>query len=595
MTERAKRGTLSDGEIARAMEEAVAHQRANLTTRARAHRDPACFPGYGDIEEEILVDDDEPVMHTDLPSGGCPDRIATLAQHALEGRGDGGQAADVHRCSETHQRQQEAAEVSLRDLPSHLDPHDLSQTGWGVITAAHRRTDLLDAIEPLLRYRKQAAPRLYRDDVVFAQGTSVETFLWENLGTSPGVIDPETLPYYLLIVGGPDEVPYALQYALSINRAVGRIAFDDLAGYRRYADSVVAAEAHGTDRPHEVRVLSVEGHDLATRLLAQHLVDPLLEHLEEHLENLPEERRWSLRALRGTKADKQAFRRLFQGDDTPALALVSCHGLALEADNPQQRSLQGALICQKDKEDTLNQYLFHLHDIPRFDQVAASPIHGLVAFCFACYGAGTPLEDDYPQESSGDDPHLFARRLTPEPFVAAWPQALLEEGALAVVGHVDRGWTLSFAWSLGHRYTEAGRSLEDTIRQLIDGHRLGHAMRALHRRYAAIAAHLTRPMDALRRGAKVNRRRLASTWTAHHDARNFVILGDPAVYPGGQPSLASSGFGPDARRTGSAAASGLTLPPDAYLHAVREARRTGDTLEAWLAALVRAHRDPSQQ
>lgn len=613
MSTSSKRGRVSDAEMAHVLEEAITFQRLRRAEQEqRESPAPARSDPYGDIAANTIPQDDEPVSHTDLPGDGSVDWVGALAEQVLaekvaserrsperghRERGSRGAgltssvpsvtASTLDRCLDAHRRRQEAAALTLRDLPSELDPHRLEETGWCVITPAHRRQEYLDALDELLRHREDAAGERFRQDVVYA-GESVENFLWDLLETAPGVIDLEKLPYYVLIVGGPDEVPYALQYALSIDRAVGRIAFEDLSGYRRYATAVVAAETAGTARSPSATILSVENGDLATDLLARHLVEPLLERLGEYLDDQPPGNPWSVQALRREQADKNAFRRLLTGADGPALALLSCHGLELDHDNPHQRLLQGALVCQASEQTPIGERLFHAHDVPHNEDITASPLHGLVAFCFACYGAGTPREDDYPQEGASTDAPFTPRVLAPAPFVAAGAQALLEEGALAVVGHVDRGWTLSFAWTLGHHHTEAGRSLEDAVKQLLRGHRLGHAIRALHRRFAAIAAHLAAPLDALRSGKKVNRHRLASTWTAHHDARNFVLLGDPAVYPGGQPMAGTAGT--HARRA-NAMGGGFSLDADAYLHAAREARRSGKTLESWLIALVRTHRD----
>jgi hypothetical protein len=70
----------------------------------------------------------------------------------------------------------------------------------------------------------------------------------------------------------------------------------------------------------------------------------------------------------------------------------------------------------------------------------------------ACFGAGTPKLDDFA--------HLVAEpqaAIAPYAFVAALPKALLghPNGALAIVGHVERAWSYSFLWEeAGGRRTQ---------------------------------------------------------------------------------------------------------------------------------------------
>jgi hypothetical protein len=58
--------------------------------------------------------------------------------------------------------------------------------------------------------------------------------------TAPVV--PSVVPYYVLIVGSPERIPFSFQFDLSAQWLVGRLYFDDIADYGRYAAHVIAQE-----------------------------------------------------------------------------------------------------------------------------------------------------------------------------------------------------------------------------------------------------------------------------------------------------------------------------------------------------------------
>jgi hypothetical protein len=67
------------------------------------------------------------------------------------------------------------------------------------------------------------------------------------------------------------------------------------------------------------------------------------------------------------------------------------------------------------------------------DDIDATRLDGLIAFLFACYGAGTPETDHFlPEAVTG------VSRIAPAPFTARLAQRLLARGAAAVVGHAQR-------------------------------------------------------------------------------------------------------------------------------------------------------------
>ena len=242
---------------------------------------------------------------------------------------------------------------------------------------------------------------------------------------------------------------------------------------------------------------------------------------------------WAVEHRVGAGATKARLGALLGGPATPALLFTASHGVGFPSGDPRQAPHQGALLCQ-DWPGPLawsgaipERFYFGADDVP-----GDARLHGLIAFHFACYGAGTPRLDDFARQA-------FRQReaIAPEAFVARLPQRLLGHpgpggGALAVVGHVERVWGSSFLWG------QAGRQLgafEGALLRLSRGFPVGAAMEYFNERYAELAADLSAALEGAeqlgrgRAGAAPADLELAGLWTAHNDARSYVVLGDPAV------------------------------------------------------------------
>ncbi len=403
------------------------------------------------------------------------------------------------------------------------DPRNLAETGWGVVYAPGTSDKIKAALVPLLSHRReQAGERLssYYQEYEHKPGETASQFLQRN-GAKIGAADPDRVPYYLLLVGDPEAIPFTFQSELDVNYAVGRLCFDAAEDYERYARSVVDLET-GKLRPRLPRQVSLfgvrnEGDD-ATRQTADELVRPLADTLVEPGKG------WDLRACLGAEADKARLARLLGGPDVPALLFTASHGVRFPLDDERQLARQGALVCQDwpgpaDEEGVTMDDYFSAADLS-----PEAHVHGLVAFLFACYSAGTPARDSFEQKALGKPPEI-----APRAFVSRLPQRLLSHpngGALAVVGHVDRAWTTSFA---GSSRGEGVDIFRNALRRLLNGHTVGWAMEYFNQAYATMSAELSDLWESQHDLEDVDPEWFSYLWMAHNDARSFVVFGDPAV------------------------------------------------------------------
>ena len=408
----------------------------------------------------------------------------------------------------------------------------LQESGWGVIFSHDVSDDVKLALEPLLRHRQAEAAQHHEDlykELIYLPGESKPKFLARNK-VGPGPVNPHQLPYYLLIVGGPDEIPFSFQYQLDVPYAVGRIHFEAVEDFARYARTVVSAETAPTRRPRRMAFFGVANRDdQPTRRSLRNLVNPLAEGLRDALrsgagEAPPGGPGWELETISGAEAVKASLARILGGEATPALLFTASHGMGFELDDPRFPRHQGALLCQdwpgprQWREPIPVDHYFSCDDLG-----SQADLAGLMTFHFACYGAGTPKFDEYAHRESA------RRQLARESFVAHLPQRLLAHpggGALAVVGHIDRAWSYSFDWKDVPQNLNVFTS---AFQSLLDGYPIGAAMEYFNLRYAELAADLSSEIENVNYGLTTDFLSLSGMWTANNDARSYVVLGDPAV------------------------------------------------------------------
>lgn len=453
---------------------------------------------------------------------GEPPALLLVGRELEEARNWKGEltAAEQRFLQKSWEAQQQAARERLTERGLNL-----ADLGWGVIFAADAPPALREALAELLDHRRrQATERRLEYYQEFSgpargyqRGESGRRFLARQ-GAGFGPTNPEKVPYYLLIVGDADAIPFEFQYDLDERYAVGRLWFDQLEDYARYARSVVLAESGQFALAKDLVVFAPQhAGDRALQTAYRQMTQPLLEQLQRaHTD-------WRARALAGEEASKAGLAAALGGPETPALLFTVSHSLTFKAGDPRQRSDQGAIVCREwpgpgEKRQALSEAVY----FAGADVSEQASLLGLMAFLWGDSTAGTPAESDFVARRG--------RPLAERPFVARLPQRLLGHprgGALAVIGHVDQVWGSDFQ---DESKKPDFAALADTLDRLMRGHTVGSAAEALNHRYQNYRGLLSDELiRQAQRGGLEQSATLTEQITRTFSARNYIILGDPAA------------------------------------------------------------------
>lgn len=412
-------------------------------------------------------------------------------------------------------------------------PDDLVRQRWGILAPAGSAGDrLLDAIAPLVdhRRRQQGPVRAYR---VPPRMTLDEAVRWKKRVFRTGVDLDCDLPRYQLILGDLDQVPLAVQQVQASDGFIGRIAFDDLDGYRAYATKVVRWE----DRPAPVTeahaiLHAVRDGTSATRLGVQALIAPAADLLRRR--QVAGDVRYG--ELRVTGSERPAPDELLAAVaiDRPGVLLSLGHGAGVPRPSgaSRQRREQGALSFGRGGLLT------------GADLAGRGFLPGGIWFAVACFAAGTPDISDYRHwldtlrragHVGSETGHVLDTLAHDRPFIAALPKAVLADpdGPLAFVGHVDLAWAYSF-FDLDDRPRRRPGRIAGVLQAVLNGHRAGVATRKLMQWFAEVNTELTALDDARSRmgGAALDDReqvRRGHLWMLRQDLAGYALLGDPAI------------------------------------------------------------------
>ncbi|MGB1016174.1 MAG: hypothetical protein ACPG4T_18710 [Nannocystaceae bacterium] len=449
---------------------------------------------------------------------------------------DDGIPADVLGQAPPPSRGPKGAQSMHLDAPDR-DPNELPAQRWGVIAPEGPLGDeLLDAVAALIEHRGQqqdCAPTIYR--VPPGMG-AVDAMRWKNGVYRSEDVPEDERPRYLMMLGDLHEVSLDLQHILANGSFVGRVQCPDVAGFRNYAEKVVAKEKG--ELAEKARSLSYTVQDGTAAIVKgySHLMEPCQAMTDQWLAagkvSLTENIEIPFSDWGPDEMIEEA------GAGVPSVMLSLSHGLGAPRRGwktpDHQRALQGAISMG-------------LEDPVTADALRTTPfLPGGIWMAVACFSAGTPASSAFQpwllqlaeDGRARQQANLVLKSLpAPDarPFVAALPQALLANpnGPLAVIGHMDLAWTFGFSDPTSKK-SRASRMFS-ALRVLMAGSRAGVAMDALMRIYREtnddLMSHYQLRSEANVRGLEdpVDPKALGRMWMQRNDLRGYVLLGDPAA------------------------------------------------------------------
>ena len=362
-------------------------------------------------------------------------------------------------------------------------------------------------------------------ELSYRRGESLTDWLRRYYNAAHGLIVPTKVPYYILLVGPPTDIPFWFQCELDGQHAVGRLCFEHADQYRKYVDSIIEYDSCGKITNDRTVLFWGTKHeaDKATELSSECLISPLAEGTESDPPAAASSS-FGSRLFLGERATKHNLLEEWHQSTSrhPAtLFFTASHGIGWSKPSQHQLRQQGGLLCN---DWSGLGSIRSEHYIAAADIADNARVFGSVAFFFACYGAGTPEYDSFPADG-GVKPRPIAER----PFVSASAQRLLSHPdgtALAVIGHVDRAW--SYSIRPPHIEIEL-LPYRNMISKILQGQPMGLATRDFRDRALMLSTEMLSQYDPASIRNWDGPRDQLSKWIERTDVQNYILLGDPAV------------------------------------------------------------------
>ena len=412
-----------------------------------------------------------------------------------------------------------------------FSPSDLHEAGWAIVFHNEEDEAVKSALQPLIEHRRKqiSDPELVKV-LDYRNGESAREWLARHK-VDFGYLRPDHLPYYLLMVGSPERMPFQFSQTLSLFYGIGRLHFDEVENYRRYVESLIRYD-NSTSAVTEKNVVffgpDIE-NDRATKFSVEQILKPLADE-KNFFARLAKVARveYASRLIPPKEATKERLLSIFrpEGSQLPtSLLFAATHGVDLTPSKPEQRQIQGALLCQDypgaSPAGLKPEHFFAANDLP-----ADARVFGMTCFLFASHSVGAPERENLP----GGKEQIIADK----PFFAALPQALLSHNrgsALGVIGLINRGWLPTSGFGEKDADTKPNRwahlqPYENAISNILRGWPLGYALREFNDRYAAFSAQMAFNLD---KSGTLSDRDMAALWLERAFVEGLALFGDPAA------------------------------------------------------------------
>jgi hypothetical protein len=413
--------------------------------------------------------------------------------------------------------------------PDLADWHD-ERVGWGLVLPENadlsrgdkaRGADAPDPIQELLADRANAPVLRYLEGspnrfTTLMRYTKDGKAFQPDIAGSPFGVDKDRIPYYLLIVGSPAEIPWDLQYALNTRFAVGRLDLDE-ASLTNYVAALRAgwANSDATQAGAVIWTTDHGGGDMS-QTMRLYVAEPLWNKLDDDV--LPASilvDKDHGGATTPRLLDALAAKR-------PGLVTTTSHGVTFPADDSAAMASNLGLLFGEDRTFAQPE-----------DVLARWKPDGAIWYAHACCSAGCRGDTIFDDLVDGDSSvgKLLRDVAKLGSLTAPLPKALLgaKRPLRAFVGHVEP----TFDWSIRQPDTRQGlaagitTALWDSL-FLKESCPIGHAFRKFYEPIGALATQRVSLTDDLNKGGEVTAQ-LLQVQLRSRDIASTVILGDPTV------------------------------------------------------------------